>query len=157
MLYAGICLKSTPECMFFIRYLDLKCLKDTLRRFVLAILEVSISREDRRDVDELIPEHIATACAAIRTIIPTDNDPHFWEAVQKELLATLEAIKNAEHNLDHCDDIADIDLSLLETTGKAKIHLGLAMALVLCPPMIDPLTIAATEHHFLCGIVSSFL
>ena len=132
-------------------------MKDTFKRFVLATLEVDLSRENANSINEVGPEHIADACAAIHAIMPTDDDPHFWEAVQKDLLTTLEAIKSAEHILHQCDEVTDIDLALLETTGMAKVNLGLAMALVLCPPLIDPLAISATEHQFLSGIVSLLL
>ena len=140
--------------LFIVRYMDLKYLKDMLRNFVLAILEVGSSRNEPSYVDEVAPEHVTAACAAISAIMPTEDDPIFCEVVQRELLASLETIKKAECNLHQCDDVSDIDLALLEATSIAKIHLGLAMGLVLCPPLIDPLTISATEHHFLCGIVS---
>ena len=140
--------------LFIVRYMDLKYLNNMLRNFVLAILEVGLSRNEPKYVDEVAPEHVIAACAAIRTIVPTEDDPNFWEVVQRELLASLEAIKKAECSVYQCDDVSDIDLALLETTSIAKIHLGLAMGLVLCPPLIDPLTISAAEHHFLCGIVS---
>lgn len=134
--------------------MDLKYLKDIVRNFVLAILEVNLSGDEPNYIDEVTPEHVTAACAAISIIMPSEDDPDVWEVLQKELLAFLENVKKAECYLCECDDIGDVDLALLEIISIAKIHLGLAMGLVLCPPLIDPLTISATEHHFLCGIVS---
>lgn len=145
---------DTSNHLFVVRYMNLKYLKDMLRNFVLAILEVGFSRGEPTYVDEIAPENVTAACAAIRALMPVEDDPNFWEVVQRELLASLEAIKKAEFSVYQCDDVSDIDLTLLETTSIAKIHLGLAMGLVLCPPLVDPLTISATEHHFLCSIVS---
>lgn len=137
--------------------MDLKCLKDIARNFVAAILDVSATSGEPDDDCEVAPQHVVAACAAIRIIMPTEDDPAIWEVVQRELLAFLETIKKAECSLCQCDDVSDVDLTLLELISMAKIHLGLAMGLVLCPPSIDPLTFSAIEHLFLCGIVSSGL
>lgn len=145
------------SCLFIVRYMDIKYLKEIVRNFVLAILEVSLSEDKPNHIDEVAPEHVTAACAAIRVFMPSEDDPNVWEVLQKELLAFLENIEKAECCLGECDDISDVDLALLESISIAKIHLGLAMGLVLCPPLIDPLTISATEHHFLCGIVSFYL
>lgn len=145
---------NTFDHLFIVRYMNLKYMKDMLRNFVLALLEVGLSRDKPNYGDEVTPENVTAACAAICNIMPIDDDPSFWEVVQRELFASLESIKKAESSLYQCDDVSDIDLALLETVSMAKIHLGLAMGLVLRPPLVDPLTISATEHHFLCSIVS---
>lgn len=136
--------------------MDIKYLKEIMRNFVLAILKVSLSEDEPNHIDEVAPEHVTAACTAIRVIMPSEDDPNVWKVVQKELLAFLEKIKKAECCLCECDDVSNVDCSLLESISIAKIHLGLAMRLVFCPPLIDPLTISATEHHFLCGIVSLY-
>lgn len=144
------------NCSFLIRCLDLKCLRNTLRRFVMGIQKVDVSKEEPSSINEVMPEHITAVCTAVSLLMPVKDDPYFWETVQSELLAALLAIQKAEHTLSQCGgNLLNVNFTLLETMYTAKVHLGLAMALVLCPPLVDPLTISATEYQFLCGIVSS--
>ena len=152
------CNVGDPCCidhLFIVRYMDVKYLKDIVRNFVLAILEVGLSRDEPICFDEVTPEHVTAACTAIRVVMPVEGGPNSWEVVQRELLAFLKHVKKAEYTLSQCDDVSDVDLAVLECISIAKIHLGIAMGSVLCPPVIDPLMISATEQHFLCGIVSS--
>lgn len=140
--------------IIIIRQMDVKCLKGTLRRFVLAVHEVGLSKEESTSIGEITSQHIMAVCTAISSIMPIKDDPDFWKTVQNELLTSLMAIQQAERCLDQSDVLTYVDLALLETTAVAQIHLGLAMASVLCPPLVDPLTMSTTENQFLCGIVS---
>ena len=149
----NITLQCSLNVCIILRRLDLKCLNDILRRFVLALLEVGSSADKITHFDKLEPQHVTAACNSISAILPPKDDPHFWEVVKTELLAALKSTEQAECCLQQCDDISKIELALLERTSVAKVHLGVAMGLVLCPPVIDPVTISATENHFLSGIV----
>ena len=137
-----------------IRCIDLKCLKSTLRIFVLAIHKVGVSGKETSTINEVMPEHIIDALTAICNVIPIKNEPQLWTTVRTELLATVENIQKAEHRLHECSDLTHSHLDVIETIAIAKVHLGVAMAIVLCPPVLDPLTMSTTEHHFLAGIVS---
>ena len=153
------CLKGLTKVCYFvvtiiIRYIDLKCLKSTLRIFVLAIYKVGKSGEETSTINEVMPEHIIAALTAIRNVMPIKNEPQLWTTVRTGLLATVENIEKAECRLHQCGDLTHADLDVIETIAIAKVHLGVAMAMVLCPPVLDPLTMSTTEHHFLAGIVS---
>ena len=134
------------------RHIDLKCISSTFRRFVFALSQVGTSAKELDHPDEVSPQLIIAVCSGISAVMPIKDDTNFWKTVQKELLATLVAIQEAERN--HCQSDKYFEITVLEATAMAKIHLGLAMSLVLCPPMIDPMTISLTEHQFLHGIVS---
>ena len=133
----------------------MKCLGNTFRKFVLSLCKVGAPTKESDHVDEVSTQLVIAACNGISAIMPIVDDPYFWKTVQNELLTALMAIQKAEHNLCQSDKYDDI--AVLEATAMAKIHLGLAMSLVLCPPLIDPLTISLTEQHFLDGIVSFFI
>lgn len=137
-----------------ISHLNLECIRVTLKRFVVAINSVGSSEELLCSPDNVTPQDIIAACTAIHSVVPNKDDPDFWKTVQNELLATLMDIQRAESSINKCEDISNIDLVVLEATATAKIHLGLVMALVLCPPLVDPLRISATECHYLNEIVS---
>lgn len=137
-----------------VRYFDLKCLKSTFRMFVLAIHKVGISGKDLSNIDEVMPDHIIAAYTAIHNVMSLKNESQLWTTVHDGLLATLEDIQKAEHRLHQCGDLAHVDLDVTEMIAMAKVRLGVAMAMVLCPPVLDPLEISTTEYHFLCGIVS---
>lgn len=122
--------------------------------FVLAIHKVGISGKETSTINEVMPEHIIASLTAIRNVMPIKNEPRLWTAVCTELLTTVENIQKAEFRFHHCSDLTHTDLDVIETIAIAKVHLGVAMAMVLCPPVLDPLTMSTTEHHFLAGIVS---
>lgn len=137
----------------FVRHMDLKCLKATLKIVVLAIHKVGVS-EELSSINEVLPQHITSACAAASVVMLIKDDPHFWTTVQNELLAALSAIQKVEHSLCHSGELPYANFDIVKATAITKVHLGLAMAMVLCPSLLDPLTISATEHHYLFGIVS---
>ena len=103
---------------------------------------------------EVTAQRIIDVCSARNSLSPIKADPHFWATVQCELLAALVDIQNADACISKAEDTCSEDLVVLEAMATAMIHLGLAMALVLCPPLIDPLTMSATEYYFLDAIVS---
>ena len=123
--------------------------------FVLAIHKVSISGKETSTINEVTPEHIFAVLTAICNVMPTKNEPQLWTTVRTGLLATVENIQKAERRLHQCGgDLIHTDLDVIETIAIAKVNLGVAMAMVLCPPVLDPLAMSATKHHFLAGIVS---
>lgn len=135
--------------------LNLECIKATLRKFLVALHDCDSSKECLNSSGELAPQYVVEVCTTRDSISPIKDDPHFWNTVQNELLAAIENIQDADFNIDKDDDICNYDLAVLEASATATIHLGLAMALVLCPPLVDPLTMSAMEYHFLNAIVST--
>ena len=121
----------------------------------MALHDCGSSKERLKNSGELTPQNIVEACTTRESTSPIKDDPNFWKTVQTELLAAIEHIQNADFNIDKDGDICHSDLAVLEASATATIHLGLAMALVLCPPLIDPLTMSAMEYHFLDTIVST--
>lgn len=91
--------------------------------------------------------HICTAAALISgDCVIADT----WKETESHLLAASSELSKVQSVLlsgsTFCDTIEE--LHTLEELSKARAHLGMALSLVFCPSVVDPVMLARAEYLF---------
>lgn len=101
------------------------------------------------------PETVSRICSLGDQMYPSSIE---WSILEQHLVSAYNELTSVS-SISQQDDgflcSTRSELSVLHSINCAKVHLGIALSLVLCPPAVDPLALDFARHLCIHQLVSS--
>lgn len=128
------------------RWLEWKLTNALLKWFLYAVRKAVMDGTERSV--ELDANDTSSFQLAVTELLSLDCFPVAWKEAEPHLvaahreLASIKSLLCCETQLNSL-----FELQLLCSLNSARVHLGVAMGLILCPSPVDPVSVAAVQYQ----------
>ena len=95
--------------------------------------------------EKSFPDDISSFQLAVTELLSLDCIPEAWREAEPHLIAAHGELANVQRLF--CYETDSDSLQLLCSLNSARAYLGIAMGLILCPPPVDPVSVAAVHYQ----------
>ena len=131
----------------------LKWFLHAIRKSVMDGTEQSVKQDAMEE--KSFPNDTSSFQLAVNELLSLDCIPEAWKDAEPHLIVAHRELANTKSLL-CCESQLNslFELQLLCSLSSARVHLGVAMGLILCPPPVDPVSVAAVHYQYYQQLVS---